>query len=161
MKLRRAKIMRKSVLQACLLSTVVLFLTTWAGAQSNAGVSNQTAPASSTNAASSSVDQTEKQEMREELRALRAEVERLRAEVEQQHAVPAGARQADSGQDRSELAPSGAGPSVPSVTAANFAVPPSVTTPGQPAAAAAAQSEPATPPAKAEPFAFADWTWLN
>src|SRR5579863_5435859 len=138
--------MRKCVFQACLLSIVVLFLTTRGGAQSNVGVSNQTAPAVSANAASGSVDQTEKQEMREELRALRAEVERLRAEVEQQHAVPAGARQADSGQDGSELAPSGAGSSVPSVTAVNFAVPPSVATPGQPGAAAA-QSEPAPIPA--------------
>ena len=87
--------MRKNVLQVLLLSTFVLFLPAWAGAQS------EKESTSSTNTASSAAQQTEQQEMREELKALRAEVERLRAEVEQQKGVAP--------------APTGAAPSVAAV----------------------------------------------
>jgi hypothetical protein len=130
----------------------VLLLPAWAGAQSTKE------SASSANAGSSSAEQTEKQEMRDELKALRAEVERLRAEVEEQKNIaPAN--------DRGEAVPApartGAGPSLPAVTAANFAAPTVTTVSGQPAAATAPVDSAATKPAKAEPFAFADWTWLN
>ncbi len=75
---------KKNVPQVLLLSTFVLFLTAWAGAQSTQG-----AVTSSANAGSSLAAPTEQQEMRDELRALRVEVERLRAEVEQQRGTPA------------------------------------------------------------------------
>ncbi len=152
--------MRKSTLQALSLSMFVLFQAGWAGGQSI----QSTAPSSNT--ASNSGAPTEQQEMREELRALRAEVERLRAEVEQQHRG-AGAtdnrqneessRAHDSGELR--LAPTGPGPSV---TATNLTGLPAETSSGQPAAAVVAQEgSVTTKTAKAEPFAFADWTWLN
>lgn len=148
---------KKNALQALLLSMFVLLLPAWAGAQST-----QDAVTSSANGGSSVAAPTEQREMRDELKALRSEVERLRAEVEQQKSTaPA--------YDRGEpsQAPTGARPSISDVTAANFNMPsvalPSVATvSGQPAVAVAAQGEPAaTKPAKAEPFAFADWTWLN
>ncbi len=106
--------------------------------------------------------------MRDELKALRAEVERLRAEVEQ-------GKKTTSFDDRAEVAPTG-GPSVPSVTAANFASVP-VAWSVAPAAATAVSASPATTglgvlsaetpdsaPAKKtkiEPFSDWDWTWLN
>jgi Putative beta-barrel porin-2, OmpL-like. bbp2 len=143
--------MRKSVFRTLLLSMFVIFPAGWSGAQSN-----QAAPLSSTNTDSSSAEQTEMRDMRDEMKALRTEVERLRAEVEQRHrGVPA--------DYHGEAAPPSPGPSVPSVTATNLGAPPTVTIAGQPAATAAAPQGDAVPtkPAKAEPFAFADWTWLN
>jgi Putative beta-barrel porin-2, OmpL-like. bbp2 len=95
--------------------------------------------------------------MRDELRALRAEVERLRAEVEQPKSAPPVTA-------RVEPAPmtTGGGPSVPSVTGASFANSSSLMASGQPPATVVSQGDSAaTKPAKAEPFAFADWTWLN
>jgi Putative beta-barrel porin-2, OmpL-like. bbp2 len=151
--------MRKNVVQCLLLPTFVLFLAAWAGAQSK-----QEAPPSSTSASSGAAEQAEKQEMRDELKALRVEVERLRAEVEQQHRGTGSAedRGNDRANERGELVPKGVGPNVPSVTAANFASPATVTISGQPVATAMAQEDTVpTKPAKAEPFAFADWTWLN
>jgi Putative beta-barrel porin-2, OmpL-like. bbp2 len=141
----------KSVFQVLLLSMFVLLLPAWGGAQSTQDVST-----SSTNAGSSSAVPTAQQEMRDELKGLRTEVERLRAEVEQQKSTA-------SANDRGEAAPAtnGAGPSLPAVTAANFAVPTVTTVSGQPAAATAPVDSAATKPARAEPFAFADWTWLN
>ena len=115
--------------------------------------STQGAATSSANTASSSTAPTEQQEMRDELRALRTEVERLRAEVEQQKSTPAS--------KRVEPAATGAGPNVPSATASNFANSSSLTASGQAAAPAIPSESAATKPAKEEPFAFADWTWLN
>jgi hypothetical protein len=110
--------------------------------------------------------------MRNELKALRAEVERLRAEVEQQKsAAPA--------DERSEPVPvsarTGAGPNVPTVTAANFG---SLTTSASAAPATAGMggwlAQPASPYSpgqstdsasgkkeKIAPFSDWDWTWLN
>jgi len=141
---------RKNVHQVLLLSMFVV-LAVWAGAQST-----QDAATSSAKTASSPVVSTEQQEIRDELKALRAEVERLRSEVEQQKNTA----RAD---DRSgtALAPLGPGPNVPSMTASNFGPPPVVTVAGQPAAVAIQGDSAATKPAKEEPFAFADWTWLN
>jgi Putative beta-barrel porin-2, OmpL-like. bbp2 len=135
-----------------LLLLMLVLLPTWAGAQSSQG-----AATSSANTASSSTAPTEQQEMREELRALRAEVERLRAEVEQQKSTaPASTRVEPA------AAATGAALSVPSLTASNFANSSSLMASGQPAATVAPQGDSAaTKPAKEEPFAFADWTWLN
>ncbi len=159
---------KKNVPQVLLLSTFVLFLTAWAGAQSTQG-----AVTSSANAGSSLAAPTEQQEMRDELRALRVEVERLRAEVDQQRGTPA--------RDRSEAssAPApertGPGPNVPAVTAANFpsstaatgtaavaggmtgwlAQPPNPSSPSQSAETAPSKKE------KIDPFSDWDWTWLN
>ncbi len=109
--------------------------------------------------------------MRNELRALRAEVERLRAEVEQgRNAAPA--------YERGEAAPApvrtGPGPSVPTVTAANFASPTAATSAApvtaalrgswtQPASSSSpSQSSEATAKKeKIDPFSDWDWTWLN
>jgi len=149
--------MRKSVFQVVLLSTYVLFMTMWAGGQSTG--SQSTTESTSSASTASNAQQSEQQEMRDELKALRAEVERLRAEVEQQNHGTASA--GDHANDR-ELVPAHAGPNVPSVAAANFANPPSTAISGQPAVAAVNQADTApAKPAKAEPFAFADWTWLN
>jgi hypothetical protein len=97
--------------------------------------------------------------MRDELKALRAEVERLRAEVElHRSSAPA--------DDRGEAAPAPTGrPSLPPVTAANFANPPAVVASGQPSVATATSATPSdSAPAKKEkiaPFSDWDWTWLN
>jgi hypothetical protein len=97
--------------------------------------------------------------MRDELKALRAEVERLRAEVEQRNPAPAN--------DRSEAvavtARPSAGPNVPSVTVANFAVPPSLGAPVPPVVAAATSTADEAPAknAKIAPFSDWDWSWLN
>jgi hypothetical protein len=135
-----------------------MFLTVWAGAQSTQG----TAPASA-KTGSNSAEQTERNEMRDELKALRAEVERLRAEVEQQKNSAAADARAN---DRIEAArvPIGAGPNIPSVTAANFVNPSfgTATASVQPAAATATNT-PDVPAKKAkiDPFSDWDWTWLN
>ncbi len=145
----RGKIMlRKTFLQVSLLLMFAL-LPACAGAQSTRG-----AATSSANTGSSSAASAEQQEMRDELRALRAEVERLRAEVEQQKSTPASKRVEPA------AAATGAGPNVPSATASNFANSSSLTASGQAAPAIPSESA-ATKPAKEEPFAFADWTWLN
>ncbi len=107
--------------------------------------------------------------MRDELKALRAEVERLRAEVEQQHrgAGPTDHREneeSSSAHDSGELrlAPTDPGPKIPSMKATNLTVLPAETSSGQPVAGVVAQDRSVpTKTAKAEPFAFADWTWLN
>ena len=130
----------ESANQVLLLSTCVLFLAGWAGAQST-----QSTATSSGNENSSSVQQTEQQEMRDELKALRAEVERLRAEVElHRSSAPA--------DDRGEAAPAPTGrPSLPPVTAANFANPPAVVASGQPSVATATSATPSdSAPAKKE-----------
>src|SRR5882672_8011717 len=147
----RTKIMRRKNVHQVLLLSMFVVLAVWAGAQST-----QDAATSSAKTASSPVVSTEQQEIRDELKALRAEVERLRSEVEQQKNTA----RAD---DRSgtALAPLGPGPNVPSMTASNFGPPPVVTVAGQPAAVAIQGDSAATKPAKEEPFAFADWTWLN
>jgi hypothetical protein len=147
--------MRKSMFVVLLLSTFVLILPLWVGAQSD-----QSASRPSANTAASSQEQTEKQEMREELRTLRAEVERLRAEVENRDRNPTGADA--TAKDRGDLASVGTGPSAPLVTAVKAANEAAMNVAPQPAASVAAQADsvPAKP-AKADPFAFADWTWLN
>ncbi|MFZ0770637.1 MAG: outer membrane beta-barrel protein [Candidatus Sulfotelmatobacter sp.] len=157
--------MRKNALQVFLLSMFVLLLPAWAGAQSN-----QDAATSSSNAGSSSAAPTEQQEMRDELKALRAEVERLRAEVEQQKGTAPS-------YDRSEAAPgaparTGPGPSLPTVTAANFGSPSATTTTtpvpagwlAQPPSPSSPSQSPDAAPAKKEkivPFSDWDWIWLN
>jgi hypothetical protein len=151
----RMVMLRKNTIQALLVSMFTLLLPTWAGAQST-----QPVVTSSANTGSNSAMPTEQQEMRDELRALRAEVERLRAEVEQK-STP---RADDHANDHSGTAPApiGPGPTVRSMTASNFTPPSVVTVPGQPVAASSLEGDSAaTKPAKAEPFAFADWTWLN
>src|SRR5229473_2655874 len=127
--------------------TFVLLLTAWAGAQSTHGVGT-----SSPNTGSGMEERSERQEMRDELRALRAEVERLRAEVEERKsATPA--------DDRGE--PATQGPNIPS-SSQDFARSHDASASGLPVVGPAAQSDSAaTKPAKEEPFAFADWTWLN
>jgi Putative beta-barrel porin-2, OmpL-like. bbp2 len=132
----------------------ILFQTGWVSGQST-----QIAATSSASPDSSSTAATEQQEMRDELKALRAEVERLRAEVEQRNPAPAN--------DRSEAvavtARPSAGPNVPSVTAANFAVPPSLGAPVPPVVAAATSTADEAPAknAKIAPFSDWDWSWLN
>jgi hypothetical protein len=98
--------------------------------------------------------------MRDALNALRAEVERLRAEVERQKST---GRADDDANDRSGtvLAPTGPGRNIPSMTASNLTTPSVVAVPREPAAAAIQGDSAAAKPAKEEPFAFADWTWLN
>jgi len=146
--------MRKNVFLALLPSMFVLILPTMAGAQSD-----QTVSSSSANTVASSQEQTEKQEMRDELRALRAEVERLRAEVENRDRNPTTSTSAAS--DHGDLASVGTGTSTPSVAPANTTSRPALNLAPQPAAIAAQADSVPAKPAKAEPFAFADWTWLN
>jgi hypothetical protein len=152
-----------------------LLLASWAGAQSTEDTSTPSA-----NPHSSSTDQSQQQEMRDELKALRAEVDRLRAEVEQQkknatadihEAAPA---PTSAPAPALALAKTSGGPNVPAVTAANTAGSADVTNareatgeltgwlarPATPVASQSADTAP-TKPAKEEPFAFADWTWLN
>ena len=119
---------KKNAPQVLLLSTFILFLSAWAGAQSTQGVTTASA-----NPGPSGAAQSEQQEMRDEVRALRAEVERLRAEVEQQKveqqktAAPSIAAPSN---DRSDTSPAsvrtGPGPNVPAVIAANLASPTAV-----------------------------------
>jgi hypothetical protein len=135
-----------------LLSMFALYMPAWVWAQSAAEGST-----SSTSAGASAGERTEQQEMRDELKALRAEVDRLRAEVEQHQSSPPA-------EDRSELAPAmNRGPSVPSVTAANFANAPVAAASGQPAVAVAMGTSDGAPAKKAkiDPFSDWDWTWLN
>ena len=100
--------------------------------------------------------------MRDELNALRVEVERLRAEVEQQKNTTPASTHPASDRDESASGLTRLGPSLPTVVAASVASLPVVTVSGQPAETVAVQGDSAaTKPAKAEPFAFADWTWLN
>jgi len=146
--------MRKNVFLALLPSMFVLILPTMAGAQSD-----QTVSSSSANTVASSQEQTEEQEMRDELRALRAEVERLRAEVENRDHNPTTSNSAAS--DHGDLASVGTGPSTPSVAPANTTSRPALNLAPQPAAIAAQADSVPAKAAKAEPFAFADWTWLN
>ena len=146
--------MRKNVFLALLPSMFVLILPTMAGAQSD-----QTVSSSSANTVASSQEQPEKQEMRDELRALRAEVERLRAEVENRDHNPTTSNSAAS--DHGDLASVGTGTSTPSVAPANTTSRPALNLAPQPAAIAAQADSVPAKPAKAEPFAFADWTWLN
>jgi hypothetical protein len=150
----RMNVMRKNVFLALLPSMFVLILPTRAGAQSD-----QTVSSSSANTVASSQEQTEKQEMRDELRALRAEVERLRAEVENRDHNPTTSNSAAS--DHGDLASVGTGTSTPSVAPANTTSRPALNLAPQPAAIAAQADSVPAKPAKAEPFAFADWTWLN
>ena len=111
--------------------------------------------------------------MRDELKALRAEVERLRAEVEQH-------RSTTSADDRGEAATparTGAGPSVPAVTAANvtgaagpapantglgarLAEAPGASSSTQSSSSASSDAAPAKKP-KIDPFSDWDWSWLN
>jgi hypothetical protein len=99
--------------------------------------------------------------MRDELKALRAEVERLRAEVEQRpkSAEPADART----EPAAPAAPASAGPSLPPVTATNFAPPPPAAASAQPVGwnATGASDAPPQKKEKVAPFSDWDWTWLN
>jgi hypothetical protein len=141
---------KKTVIGA--LFCVVNMTPAWSGAQSTA--------AESTSSANAGFSSSTQQELLEEVKALRAEVERLRGEVEgQKRSTNADDRQRS---DRKETGTVGAGPSVPAITAENF-----VGSTAQPrlltAVSATQEAAPAadTKPAKAEPFAFADWSWLN
>src|SRR5580700_5912675 len=171
----RTNIMRKrNAPQVLLLSTFVVCLTAWAGAQSTQG-----AATSSANADSSSTAQTEQQELRDELRALRAEVERLRAEVEQQKG--ASAKKVAEAPPAPAPAPA---PNAPAVTVANVGSP---TAPTNAAPATGGTTDVARPTSssslnisstgpsspsqspetastkkeKIDPFSDWDWTWLN
>jgi Putative beta-barrel porin-2, OmpL-like. bbp2 len=161
--------MRKNLLQVLSLSMSILFTAAWAGAQSNSDAPLSAASSSGGNSAG----QTEKQEMQEALRALRVEVERLREEVEQQKSVT---HPSERSVVHGEVEPvsSGKGPNLTDATATNFSSAPHnssaadfsspsiATVSGQAAAAIASPIDSApTKPAKEEPFAFADWTWLN
>jgi hypothetical protein len=139
-----------------------MFLTAWAGAQS------EKESTSSANAASSASQQSEQQELREELKALRAEVERLRAEVEGQKraaampAPPVASVTPTSAANLarpSEPAPVAAGTSSSKPTDSSAGVvlaqTPTLSSPSQPAEVALA-SKP-----KIDPFSDWDWTWLN
>jgi hypothetical protein len=163
---------KRNAPQVLLLSTFVVCLTAWAGAQSTQG-----AATSSANADSSSTAQTEQQELRDELRALRAEVERLRAEVEQQKGASA--------KKVAEAPPAPApAPNAPAVTVANVGSP---TAPTNAAPATGGTTDVARPTSssslnisstgpsspsqspetastkkeKIDPFSDWDWTWLN
>jgi hypothetical protein len=163
---------KRNATQVLLLSTFVVCLTAWAGAQSTQG-----AATSSANADSSSTAQTEQQELRDELRALRAEVERLRAEVEQQKGASA--------KKVAEAPPAPApAPNAPAVTVANVGSP---TAPTNAAPATGGTTDVARPTSssslnisstgpsspsqspetastkkeKIDPFSDWDWTWLN
>jgi hypothetical protein len=163
---------KRNATQVLLLSTFVVCLTAWAGAQSTQG-----AATSSANADSSSTAQTEQQELRDELRALRAEVERLRAEVEQQKGASA--------KKVAEAPPAPApAPNAPAVTVANVGSP---TAPTNVAPATGGTTDVARPTSssslnisstgpsspsqspetastkkeKIDPFSDWDWTWLN
>jgi hypothetical protein len=161
--------MRKNLLQVLSLSISILFTAAWAGAQSNSDAPLSAASSSG----GDSAGQTEKQEMQEALRALRVEVERLREEVEQQKSVT---HPSERSVVHGEVEPvsSGKGPNLTDATATNFSSAPHnssaadfsspsiATVSGQAAAAIASPIDSApTKPAKEEPFAFADWTWLN
>jgi Putative beta-barrel porin-2, OmpL-like. bbp2 len=153
---------KKCALQVLLVSIFVMFLTAWAGAQS------EKESTSSANAASSASQQSEQQELREELKALRAEVERLRAEVEGQKsaaampAPPVASVTPTSAANLarpSEPAPVAAGTSSSKPTDSSAGVvlaqTPTLSSPSQPAEVALA-SKP-----KIDPFSDWDWTWLN
>ncbi len=153
---------KKCALQVLLVSIFVMFLTAWAGAQS------EKESTSSANAASSASQQSEQQELREELKALRAEVERLRAEVEGQKraaampAPPVASVTPTSAANLarpSEPAPVAAGTSSSKPTDSSAGVvlaqTPTSSSPSQPAEVALA-SKP-----KIDPFSDWDWTWLN
>jgi hypothetical protein len=94
--------------------------------------------------------------MLDEIKALRREVERLRAEVEEHKASTAMSDPASTASAPSSGA--ARGPVIAAPLSTNLVQPSAtITTP-----AAGAQSEPGpVKPAKEEPFAFADWTWLN
>jgi hypothetical protein len=165
---------KRNAPQVLLLSTFVVCLTAWAGAQSTQG-----AATSSANADSSSTAQTEQQELRDELRALRAEVERLRAEVEQQKG--ASAKKVAEAPPAPAPAPA---PNAPAVTVANVGSP---TAPTNAAPATGGTTDVARPTSssslnisstgpsspsqspetastkkeKIDPFSDWDWTWLN
>jgi hypothetical protein len=165
---------KRNATQVLLLSTFVVCLTAWAGAQSTQG-----AATSSANADSSSTAQTEQQELRDELRALRAEVERLRAEVEQQKG--ASAKKVAEAPPAPAPAPA---PNAPAVTVANVGSP---TAPTNAAPATGGTTDVAQPTSssslnisstgpsspsqspetastkkeKIDPFSDWDWTWLN
>jgi hypothetical protein len=140
----------------------VLLLGTWAGAQSAQGQATSSASTGPSSSASS-----ERQEMRDELKALRAEVERLRAEVE-------GQKSPASSSNGNEAAPAPdktvSGPTVPAVTASNFAhapvatsAAPSTAAPSELVAQTPTPSSDAAPAKKGKivPFSDWDWTWLN
>ena len=122
----------------------------------------QTAGAEAGSSAVGASNASVQQELLEEVKALRAEVERLRGEVEGQK------REAPS---RPEPRVAAAEPRVEAArnTDGGLMAAPSNFTSNEthPAAATALAGSPAvsppqeSKPAKAEPFAFADWTWLN
>ncbi len=101
---------------------------------------------------------TEQREMLDEIKALRLEVERLRAEVEEHKGSPLADDRAAAASAPSSAAASGVA-TAPPLTAS--VVPPAATI--TPTAAFIAPQAESTPvkPGKEEPFAFADWTWLN
>jgi hypothetical protein len=151
--------LKKKMIPLLLFVMSALFLPVWAAGQSTPEVAT-----SSANAGSSSAAGSEQQEVREELKALRAEVERLRMEVEQNKSATADHRAEDHRANEQQLSASATsvGPNVRNLTAANTPSANAVTTSGPPTVAATTQADsPSVNPAKAEPFAFADWTWLN
>jgi hypothetical protein len=149
---------KKCVLQILFVSMFVLFLTAWAGAQS------EKESTSSANAASSASQQTEQQELRDELRALRAEVERLRAEVEGQKSAapkpatvvaPASADLTKPAEPAPTVATTTGTPSATAGPATTVAQAATLTSPGQSADVTLVKKP------KIDPFSDWDWTWLN
>jgi Putative beta-barrel porin-2, OmpL-like. bbp2 len=111
---------------------------------------------SSANPSANSGSSTQ-QELLDEVKALRAEVERLRGEVEQRQPSSAPTAVPEAVDHNTEAATSAARAVVSTSTANPAAVPAVSSLVSQADPAQAAESK----PAKAEPFAFADWTWLN
>jgi hypothetical protein len=135
---------RNGALPIVTLSILLVCLSARAGAQSNSDGEKAVA-----NANSGAGGETAQRELLEEVKALRAEVERLRAEVE-----PKATAATTDGAVGSPAAGGGVA-GVPPVMAARGAAPTTAAEVEPPSGAAV------TKPAKEEPFAFADWTWLN
>jgi hypothetical protein len=141
----RTELMRRNgALPIVTLSILLVCLSARAGAQSNSDGEKAVA-----NANSGAGGETAQRELLEEVKALRAEVERLRAEVE-----PKATAATTDGAVGSPAAGGGVA-GVPPVMAARGAAPTTAAEVEPPSGAAV------TKPAKEEPFAFADWTWLN
>jgi hypothetical protein len=145
--------MPSKLYQFFFLSLILLSVRVWAGAQVVSGAT------SSSPGNSASAESTLQQQMLDEVKALRAEVARLRAEVEHKESTAKDSRAEDYASPAA--APSSAAINSPAGPAAANAIQPSATIASS-VADASHQAEPTSvKPVKEEPFAFADWTWLN
>jgi len=136
---------RKSAVEtgkrAALIVVAAVLLTLPLHGQQAAKVDSADSSGSARPPASAATSQTD-QEIVQELAAMKKRIEQLEAELEKRNAQPAPA----------DLA-----------KAVEPATSPSMASPAPAASEALATTEPSatTKPAKEEPFAFADWTWLN